>query len=186
MIAPPRMRNRRACYFEIYQSASALVRVDGAAVAGVGADGGGVVDVTAVGHVAGAFAEVDTGAVFAAPDVDADPDVDDVFRYHSASADAVRLAGADADAFAAAGFAAGVAIAPERCPPVLAPAPACAVIPAAPRCARASNGPSWKINVCAGRVRTAYGNCSSHDISTRPDDVSVKIAGTCFMSLNCT
>jgi hypothetical protein len=151
------------------------------------AAGGGVFDVTAVGHVAGVFDdgdEVDAGALFAVFAVAAAPDVDGVFRYHSASADAVRLA----DAFAC-GLPAGVVaavVAPERGAPAAVPAPACVVAPAAPRCARASNGPSWKINVCAGRVRTAYGNCSSHDISTRPDDVSVKIAGTCFMSLNCT
>lgn len=110
-------------YFEIYQSASVLTRVAGVAAAGAwGIAGGGVFDVTAVGHVAGMFDGADAGAPFAVLAVDADPDVDGVFRYQSASADAVRLV----DAFAAGCFAAGVvaavaAVAPERCVPVPAP-----------------------------------------------------------------
>lgn len=173
-----------ARYFEIYQSASVLTRAAGAfgVAAGV-ATGGGALDVTAVGHVAG----VDAGGGFAVLAVAVEPDVDAVSIYQSASDDAARLAAALAACFDAGGVAAVVVAAPgcgvavPAC--MAAPAPA---DPAPPRCARASNGPSWKINVCAGRVKTAYGNCSSHDISTRPDDVSVKIAGTCFMSLNCT
>ena len=96
-------------------------------------------DVMAVGSVAGIFAvEGEAAAV---------PDVDGVFTYHSASAEAVRFAVVFAAVFVAAFAAApaGFFDAGADAPTVAVPAvPACAVMPAAAalRCARASNGPS--------------------------------------------
>ena len=137
-------------------------------------------DVIAVGSVAGMFS-VDGEAA-------AVPDVEGVFTYHSASADAVRFAAVAAAAGLAAVLVAAFAdFSPRRPPP--RPRPGLRRHPGA--IARATlrarlERPELEDQRLRGTCQDRIRKLQPHDISTRPDDVSVKIAGTCFMSLNCT
>ena len=136
-------------------------------------------DVIAVGSVAGMFS-VDGEAA-------AVPDVEGVFTYHSASADAVRFAAVAAAAGLAAVLVAAFADFFAPAAAAAPPRPAPSSRRHCPRyAARALERPELEDQrlrgTCQDRIRKLQLPRHQH----APDDVSVKIAGTCFMSLNCT
>jgi hypothetical protein len=159
----------------MYQSASALARESCVAAAGAcGAAAGGVFDVTAVGHVAGVFDAVDTAGLFALLPVDAEPDVPGVFRYHSVGGSRprgrrlCRLFRCRRRARA------------RRCRACLRSRRAAATLRA--RLER----PELEDQRLRGTRHDGIRKLQFPRHQDAPDEVSVKIAGTCFMSLNCT